>query len=310
MKTTRESAAIFPMKTSLRSIRGAVDPITLGAVAALALLGGIVFGGWKPSGWFRKKPPVEQVTQAQQAVAAANAEVERLRAQLEQAKQAEHAAQERQTRYGQQMVAGARESLKRQPPEHQTAQTALASSLLDRADFALGRAIGQLPEEQQAEILTIVDRALSGKAEQLAQAQRDLAAKDAALAALTQERDTFRARAETLEPKLQTAETTAKLKEAELATTTNTLATYATQLDAKTREAGSLGTQLEKGVRVLLFLAGAYVFLAFILPGLVKHMESGRLKTALRDVSGFALNPMLHFDARKKLRELARKVAS
>lgn len=273
-------------------------------VAVVALLGGVVLGGWKPLEFLRKKPPTEQVSQAQRDLDSARAELARIQREQEDAKAAERAKQEDQVRYAQQMQAGAQESLDRQPDEHKTAQTRLASSLLKRSELALGLAIGGLPADKQAEIVRIVDGALSSVQKERDEAISRLQEIDRELKTVTQERNSAKKQLETIAPKLEEAQIAANERAELLKEKTQKLSDYAQKLDAKVRESGSLGAQLDNVLRIAIWIACGYAFLVYLLPGILKHMEAGRAKNFLRDVSGYATNPLLYHDARKKIAAL------
>ena len=91
--------------------------------------------------------------------------------------------------------------------------------------------------------------------------------------------------------------------EAKVGELTNQVAKKAAEYEAKDREAGSLSALLWKLVTMLALLVFGWVFLALILPGLVKTMEAGRLKTILRGIAGHTTAPILYRDASKKLTE-------
>jgi hypothetical protein len=284
----------------MRSDKGVIDAGLL-LVAAAALAVGVVAGGWKPTEWFRKKPPTAELTKLQSDLAIAQAELARAAAEKAAAEQAERAKQAEQVRYAQQMTAGAAESLSRQPTEHRTPQTQLASDLLKRSELALGLAIGTLPHDKQAEILRIVDGALSSVQAERDAARQALAAKDAELRQVTLERDAVKAELPKLAAKVSDAEQRAEQVQAQVTAKTELVKAAAEKLDAERRKAGSFAAQVDKLWRIAFWIAGGWAFLTFILPGIVKHLEAGRLKNTLRDLSGYAANPLLYHDAKKKL---------
>lgn len=271
--------------------------IVAGVISAAAML----VGQWKPLKFLEKKPPVEQLSKLQSDLDKANANLKEAQAREKAVVDAERARQEQQVRYAQQMQSGAQESLDRQPAEHRTEQTRLAISLLKRSELALALAIGQLPPEQQAEILKIVDKALSEVAADRDEALRLLKAKDAELRNVTSERDDLKREIPKLAAAVKAAEARVETKESEVKVVQAKLSTWAIIKDKADRHASSLAGQVESLWNGFLWLAAAYVVIVFILPGIVKYMNAGPLKTVLRDVSGFTANPLLYLDARKKL---------
>lgn len=283
-----------------RGSRGTIG-VDLLVIAGVALAVGVVAGGWKPLELFRKKPPTAELTRLQSDLAIAQAELARANAERAAAEQAERAKQQDQVRYAQQMTAGAAESLSRQPTEHRTQQTQLASDLLKRSELALGLAIGTLPPDKQAEILRIVDGALSSVQAERDAARRALEAKDAELRKVTLERDTVKAELPKIAAKVGEAEQRAEQVQAQVMAKTELVKAAAEKLDAERRKAGSFAAQIDKLWRIAFWIAGGWAFLTFILPGIIKHMEAGRIKNLLRDVSGYAANPLLYHDAKRKL---------
>lgn len=288
----------------MRTNRGTIG-VDLLLIAGVALALGVVAGGWKPLDVFRKKPPVAELARLQVELDKKTAELEAARLAKEAAQAMERAKQVEQVRYAQQMTAGAVESLSRQPVEHRTPQTALSSDLLRRSEFALGLAIGGLPVDKQAEIMSIVDRALSSVESERLKAREELAAKDRELKVVTAEREAVKAELPKLAAKLDAAEAKAKAAQESVKVTTNEVAKVATKLDQEKRQASSLSAQIDKLWRIALWVAAGYAFLVFVLPGLIKHLDAGWLKSALRDATGYATSPLLYHDAKKKLTDKA-----
>lgn len=284
----------------MKGNRGTIG-VDLLVVAGVALAVGVVAGGWKPLEMFRKKPPTAELSKLQTELALVQAERDAaLRAQ-EAAKELERQKQEAQVRHAQQMQSGAITALDRQPTEHRTAQTQLASDLLRRSELALGLAVGTLPPDKQAEILRIVDGALSSVQAERDAAQAALKAKDAELRMVTQERDAVKAELPKLAAQVQSAQAKAEEVQAAVTAKTELVKAAAEKLDAERRKAGSFAAQVDKLWRIAFWIAGGWAFLTFILPGIIKHMEAGSLKNILRDVSGYAANPLLYHDAKRKL---------
>jgi hypothetical protein len=183
--------------SSLRSRRATVLVEVL-VIVALGLTGAKL-AGWKPSLWFKKKPPpTAQVTQLQADLAKAEAQLEAVAAAQAAALAEERAKQDEQVRRAQQFTAGAADALRRVPGEHRVPEVLVAADLTGRAELALGLAIGGLPPEHQREILRIVDQLLSGKQADLEAARAALAEIEGEVRTLAQERDTLRDQAKAL----------------------------------------------------------------------------------------------------------------
>lgn len=286
--------------SGFRGVRAAVDPVSL-VLVVVVLGGGAMLAGWKPSLWFKKKPPTEQVTKLQADLAKAQADLAAARQAKADADQAERGKQEDQVRWSQQMAEGAADSLRRVPTEHRTAETQLAGDLLARANFGLAAAIGALPREKQAEILAIVDKALSGVQAERDEARAALQAKDRELQAVTIEREQVKAQLPILAAQLETKEAKAQAVLAELTVKTNEIKVYAATADAKDREAGTLGAAAARWMRILIYAVLGWAFTAYVLPLLLKLLRPGRTKNILRDLTGYATGGMLYHDAKKKL---------
>lgn len=287
-------------RSKLLSCRGAVDPITLGVV--VVVLGfGAKLAGWKPSEMFRRKPPTEQVTKLQTDLAKAQAEAEAARLQLAAAAAAERAKQEEQLRWSQQMGEGAADALRRLPVEKRTAETQLASDLLSRANFGLAAAIGNLPREKQAEIIAIVDKALSAVQAERDEARSALVAKDAELHALTIEREQVKAQIPVLQAQLETKAATARAVQAELTVKTSEVNAWAEKADLEKRQSATLGAALERWIIAAACLGGGWFFLAYLAPHLLKLLRPGRTKNFLRDTIGHLTGGQLYRDAKKKI---------
>lgn len=284
----------------IRSLRAAVDPVSLVLIAALAL-GGASLAGWKPFAFLKPKPPTAQLTQLQADLAASQAALAQARLAAEEAARLESARQAEQVRWAQQMGEGAALALNRQPAEHRTAQTQLAGDLLTRANVGLADAIGGLPPAKQAEILSIVDRALSASQAERDEARAALAVKDAELRTVSAQRAEIAAQIPALTAKA--ARLSAEVAETQAAVTvkTNEVKTWAELKQASDRAAGSLSAALQRWINGCLIVAAAYAFLAYILPGLLKHLDDSPVKRGLRNLSGYVLNPLLHHDAKKKI---------
>jgi hypothetical protein len=278
--------------------RGTVIIETIVIVAALGAAA--TLAGWKPLQFLKPKPPTSQVTALQTDLAKAQAELEAARAARDAAAAAERARQEQQVRWAQQMASGAADTLLRQPAAHRTAETQLASDLLARANFGLAAAIGALPVDKQAEILAIVDKALSGVQAERDEARTALAAKDRELQAVTADREQIAQKLPILAAQLEAKESAAQTVQAKLKAKTDEVLVIAEKLDAKAREVGSLGASVDRILFWVLVIAGGWLFLVWGLPWVLKLLRPGRTKTVLREISGWA-HGALYLDAKKKL---------
>ena len=284
------------------SMRGAVDLLVVMFVAGLAA--GVFAGNWNP--FYRllgKEPPTAQVTALQAQLVIAGHDANAKAAQVAAAKDDERAKLESQIRAAQQDNVGASEALNRVPAEHRTAETSLAAAMTQRVSLKLAAAIGKLPSDQQAAMVVLITQALSEKQSEVDEATRKLAARDQDFTALSAVRDELvRVTIPALEQQAQSAQKHAAEVAGKLTEKTNLVKEWADakfESDAKSR---TLSASLDRVWHYALWLGGIWAFLAFVLPGLIKHMEAGRIKNALRDTSGFALNPLLYWDARKKIK--------
>lgn len=279
--------------------RGIADPITLYLI--LALGAGIVVGSWKPLNYFKKPPPTQQLTELQAKLEAQQAAAVQAAKDAEAAKVAERSKLEAQVRAAQQDNLGAETALKKVPANHQTPEVKLAARMSQRVSLKLTGAIGALPHDQQEAMIELIEQALSDKQAEVDEANRKLAALDADFKAITKEREEYKAQIPILVKQAQ--EAAQKAEETQLAVTakTNEVKTWADKANAALHENGSLMSGIKKAA---LLLVGIYLFLAVGVPALVKHMGSGNpLKSVLRDLSGYTLNPLLHLDAKHKIEE-------
>jgi predicted nucleic acid-binding Zn-ribbon protein len=287
---------------NLRSQRGVIDPLTLGLVLGLA--GGIFFGKWAPLSFLKPKPPTAQLTALQADLDKAKADTAAKEKALAAAHDAEHAKLMAQLTAAQQFTEGAANALGRAPAASISPEVRVGASLLLRGNLRLQTAIGRLPADLQEEIVTIIDQMLSADAAELAKAQAALAAKDADFKQVTAEREAIKAQIPVLTAQAQKAEAAKTQLETAVTTKTEQVKQAADALDAKAREAGSLSGALTSLWHWILAGACAYVFLAFILPGITGVMQSGPLKNTLRNVSGYLLNPIHHQDAKTTIDQL------
>ena len=263
----------------------------------VGLVGGLFAGHWKPLAFLAPKPPTAQLTALQSDLQKAKDDAAAKDTALKAAHDAEQARLTEQLRVAQQMSQGASTALGRVPAVHITPELTLGQSLLLRSNVRLATAIGKLPEDMQAEILAIVDQALSSVQAERDAAQAALVKKDADFQAVTAEREQIKAQIPVLAAKAQAAETAKAQLETAVTAKTEEVKQAADKLDAKAREAGSLTGALTSLWHWIVFGACAYAFLAFILPAITGVMPSGTFKNFLRHVSGFTLNPIHHADA-------------
>jgi multidrug efflux pump subunit AcrA (membrane-fusion protein) len=272
---------------------------TLLIVGGLALVLGI--SGWRPFRFLESRPPVEQVTQLQASLSETQAALTEAREAAQKAAQAELARKDDQIRYAQQMNEGASAALAKVPLIERRPETALAADLLNRSGFALGLAIGALPREQKAEILRIVDQALSSVQAERDQAFASLQEKELELRQVTEQRAQIARERDERTRQAALLEAERERVAAELEARTREVTGWAARTLEREQQAGSLKSSLDQIARVAFWGAIGYVFIVFVLPGLVKHMDSGKAKNFLRDVSGYATSPLLYHDAKRKI---------
>jgi hypothetical protein len=285
------------------SQRGLIDPLTLGLVLGLA--GGVFFGKWAPFSFLKPKPDTAALTAAQAQLATAKTDAAAKEAALLAAHQAEQARLMEQLQAAQQFTVGAENALVRVPAAQATPEVKVGAALLLRGNLRLATAIGKLPPGLQDEIVTIVDQMLSADAGELAKAQAALASKDADFKTLTAERDAIKAQIPKLQQQADAAKEQVAVKEQAVTSLTNQVKDWAAKKFASDQQAGSLLGALASLRNLCLWVAGVWAFLAFVLPGIIKHMDSGVLKNTLRAVSGYATSPLLFHDASKKISSLS-----
>lgn len=284
--------------------RGSVGVDLLIAGAVLAALAGLA--GWKPLDIFKKDPPVAKLEQLQAELVLAREIAEKAKIEAERIAQEERDRKDEQTRHAQQMVVGAKSSLQKIPAAQQLAETALASDLLTRAEFALGLAIGNLPENQRAEILLIVDRALSNVQAERDQARAQLLQKDAELKIITEERLKLIQEGEDKLRDLAKKDAEKRALEEKVDATSSKVSDWARRAVENEKKAGSLSAAFERLLYTVAIVAALYFFFVFVVPGIVKTMRPGKAKSILRDASGFLTSPLLYLDAKHKLDDAKR----
>lgn len=303
--------AISIQRSAFSTWRAVIDPVTLGLIALLALGAGVFGSSWKPFGFLKPKPPTEQLTQLQAQLEAAQLQAEQARKEKDAAVAAERAKLEAEVRAAQQDNLGTVTALAKVAPSHRTAEVKLASSMANRVSLKLAAAIGALPVAQQEAMIGLIDQALSDKQADVDEAVRKLAERDAEFAQVARERDTIKAQIPVLTAAVTKAEETTKATQTLVTAKTEEVKIFAAKADAKEREAGGFKAAAEKAFNWVLFIAGAWAFLAFVLPGIVKHLPEGSgLKTFLRSAAGLLTSPLLHLDASKKITELTTRLTT
>ena len=290
-----------------RGKRAAVDPVTLIVLGAAALL--LMPPNWRPTNWavFQKKPPTQQLGIAQADLDKAKAEAEAAQRALQAMQEAEKARTAEQLRYAQQMAAGAAESLASVPPAANVPQVQLAAALIGRTNTGLEAALGKLPPALQVEISRIVAQSLSQVQAELDAARAALAVRDRELAVAVEAKQAIAAQIPKLQAEVKAKDETLAVHVAKVAEKTSAVVQFAEKAALKEREAGSLRSQLSSLGCIAVGLAVLYVGLTIILPGFIKYLDGGWLKTSLRNVAGYLTNPLLFHDAKKKLKELTIK---
>lgn len=272
--------------------------IIVGALAATQLV-----PNWRINRLFEKKAPMADLKRAQDDLAKARAAAEQARADKESAVAAERAKFEAQLRAAQQSSEGAAYVLAKIPAEHATPQSKLGTAMVVRTNLRFAAALGKLPDDVLKDVMDMMDGVIAERDDALAK----LAETDRRFQELTGEHaSTVRNLAETTQRALDAEKRFGAAQET-VTTKTDEVVQYARNLKNERDQNGSLGATLQKFIWGAVIVAGGYVFLAFILPAIVKVMEPGPLKTALRATSGYILNPVLHHDAAKKI-EASRKL--
>lgn len=282
--------------------KGFIDPATLGVLAGLSV--GIFGAKWAPFEFLKPKPPTAQLTKLQSDLAKSQADTANAQQAATAAIAAERARLETMLRSAQQDTLGIITAQNRVPAVNRTAELKLATAMANRVSFKLVAAVGALPQDQQDAMVQLIDQALSDKQSEVDAANAKLAARDKEFATVSAERDTIKAEIPVLTAKAAKAEETTKAVQAQVTAKTDEVKIFADKADAKERENGSLSGALASAIRWLIGIAIGWVFLAFVLPAIVKVMRAGPIKNFLRDVSGFILNPIHHADAKTKIADL------
>ena len=253
-------------------------------IVCAAIGGAALVPNWRPWNWaiFQPKVPVAALTQAQADLAKAQKEAAAREADLLAAQAKERAGLVDQVGYAHQMAAGASAALKKAPP---SPEVILASGLLDRVNSSLSAAIGDLPPQRQAEILAIVDGALSAKQAEIDAAKASLASRDADLARVTTEREQVKAQIPALQLSLSTAQAQVASKQADVAVQTAKVVTFAEKLQATEKEAGSLSAQVGSLFRIAILVGLIYLLIHVVLPSLAQEFPALGWLTTLNKVT-------------------------
>ncbi len=246
-----------------------------GGVTILIVLAGLALTqlvpNWRVSHLFQKGPGTKQLAEAQAKLDQLKADSDAAVAKLKAAQDEALAKQREQVAYSQQMELGAIAALKRAQP---SPEVILAAGFLDRASNGLRAAIGDLPPSRQAEIMAIVEGALSAKQAEVDQAKALLAQRDKDLAAETAQRKMVEAQIPKLTEQVAVKSNEVAAAQAVVTTKTAQVVEYANQAAAEKKENGSLGALLTKlgwVVGILLFI---FIFANWILPSLAQEFPN------------------------------------
>ncbi len=291
----------------LRSTRGEV----VTAALVLYVLVGLGLGalGLKVSGvhLFQKAPPTKELQVAQDNLDKAKKDAADAEAKLKAAIDQAQAQTKIQVQGGQEYVEGARSSLKDAPV---SPEVTLAKGLLDRASLSLNNAIGDLPADRRAEIIKIVEGALSEKQEEVDQAMEQLAERDAQNATLQLQKLEVEAKIPALEKQAAVAETKVNTIQEVVTAKTNEVVAYANTAAAEKKQAGSLQAFADKVIKgligasvIALILGVLYLWRLFrsvtpkTLGNIVGDIRSGVAPTQAFDTN---LPPSLHPAVKKQ----------
>lgn len=281
-----------------KGCKGFADGVTI--ILLVGLGAGFVLGSWKPLNHFKPKPDTIQLTQLQNELTAAQQAAAKAEADKQAAIVAERAKLEGQVRAAQADNLGVETALKRE--DNPSAEVRLALRMTQRVSLKLATAIGKLPADQQDAIVELIELALSDKQAEVDAANQKLEAMDSDFKAITKERDALVVEIPKLVERASKAEETVQAVQSEVTAKTEEVKTVADKLYQADMASGSLMSSIKQGV---MLIVGAYLFITVILPGLVKHLDSGNpAKNVLRNISGYLANPLLYHDASKKIEAL------
>lgn len=192
---------------------------------------------FRPANWFKKGPPTAELVAAQAAAADATARAAGLQARLDATARQDAEKKDSQVSYSHEMVTGAIEANSHAPD---STEKAITDSFLQRADIGLNSAIGKLPPELRAEVVSIVAQLRSGDQEKIRAANAMIAEKDKQLSAASEARVKLEADHASVQKQLVTANAEKDKKAAVETKLTAQVVSYSDKAYAKEKEAGSL----------------------------------------------------------------------
>lgn len=268
--------------------KGVIDPLTLLVVATVLVVAYLIVPDWRPSNWaiFRKTPPTVALVKTETTLANQEAQKKQVDTQVKTAVDADHAQTVSQIRYSQQTSIGAAAALSKAPAASRTPEVVLAASLVARTNIGLAMAIGSLPADQQAEILGIVDQALSqaqgSVTEVITASNTALAAKDAQLQTTQSAKVELEKQIPVLLEKQKNLQTQVESTQAQVTTQTNAVVTYAKKLQAAADESGSFESTV---IKVAIGLALLYFIVHFALPSLTQEFPASKVLAKVNQVT-------------------------
>jgi len=283
------------MKNQLNR-RGVVDPLTLTVLVLIGL--GVAVPASRPWNWFKKGPAAqanaaaEQLQKLEAERAVAQAKADQLQRDKDAAAAAAQAAKDRELAQAQQLTFGAAESLARvtQP----SVEVRTASTMLQHALVYQSFALGDLTPTQKAEVIRLVDIAVSGRE---AEFQAALAKKDAEVRAVQKEKEAALAQTDELRQQLDSAKGAVQTLTDKVVTTTGSVTSLTKKAADAESERDSFSTQLQRVFRWIVYAVIAYVVIVYILP--VLSLAFPALK-GLGSVSGWLAAPFHQLNVKKK----------
>jgi hypothetical protein len=257
----------------MNSRRGVVQ---IAVVLAIAAVVGIValIPSWHLPAFLQKKPPVAALSQAEVDLAKSKADLAAAQAKLDAAQAAKEKATHDQAQYAQQMVAGVPVALARAP---QSPEVVLAAQLANRAQIGLAAAIGDLPQDKQAEITLIVGQALSAKQAEVDAAKAALAVRDSELAGETASKRALEAQIPPLQATVAAKSAEVQVKDAAVQEKTAEVSKWADLKSQADQKAGSLDAYAGNLMRILLIIGILYAVCHFVLPCLAAEFPASRV---------------------------------
>lgn len=252
--------------------RGVIPVVILYVLGGLALTQ--LVPNWRLSALFAKKPPTAALTAAESDLAAKTLAAQQAEAHYNAALADFQAKKSAQLTDSQQYLAGVKPALLRAP---QTPEVILAALLTERAAKGLSQAIGDLPADRQAEIMAIVDGALSAKQAETDAANTKLAALDKQLTDTQTAKIAVEAQIPPLKAQADSAEKAKDAAQQVVTAKTAEVVTYANNLAVKEHEAGSLGALVGKLEWWAVVLGIAYLAVHFALPALAQEFPASKI---------------------------------